>query len=208
MSAYAYEFLSIVGFFFPCIIIIAMVYSNCGYKETLKCALTWLNLKMDSSTVVITFKPKPPVNTWCPSRLAVWSVRLSIVCSLSNCVDAPRPQALHIKSWHKPEIIFFSDEFSMNSDGDIFVHVCNKWDSLYVIFGMKILLVSLNMVHGLRLYKRHFAFSFNKSIFVLKSPQIMLLQRHAVQQELCQHHPLQGVAKWQHQSYGGTFCLA
>lgn len=91
---------------------------------------------------------------------------------------------------------------------NILFHFCNKWGSLYVIFGMKIHLVSLIMVQGLWLYKRHFAFSFSKSIFVLKSPRSMLLPGHAVQQEPCQHPPLQGVARWQHRSYGRTFCLA
>lgn len=60
---------------------------------------------------------------------------------------------------------------------------------LHVIFGMKILLVSLIKVQGPRLYKRHFEFSFSKYIFVVKSPRNVLLQGHAVQQEPGQHQP-------------------
>lgn len=78
-----------------------------------------------------------------------------------------------------------------------------------VILGMKIYLVSLNVVHGERLYKRHFAFSFNESIFVLKrqTQEECFYRDVVVQQELC-HRPLQGVAKWQHKSYGGALSLA
>lgn len=154
--------------------------------------------------------PKPPVVCWCPSSWEVWSVWSSTVWSSSNCADSRIPQALHIKSWHRPEIMFIIHGYEMNSGGDIdnwIFNFCNKRVSLQVMFGMEINLVSLIKVQGLRLYKRHFAFPFSKYIFVLKSPRNMLLQGHAVQEEPCQHQPLQGVAKRQHRSYGRTFCL-
>lgn len=49
--------------------------------------------------------------------------------------------------------------------------VCDIWNEIH--------LVSLIIVLGLRFYKRHFAFSFSKSIFVLKRPKNLLLHGHA-----------------------------
>lgn len=51
---------------------------------------------------------------------------------------------------------------------------------------MKIYLVSLNVVHGERLYKRHFAFSFNESVFVLK--RLFLTQEECVYRDVVVQH--------------------
>lgn len=43
------------GFFMQIVERVKTVVSNCGYKETMKCALTSFNLKLDGSTAVMNF---------------------------------------------------------------------------------------------------------------------------------------------------------